>query len=159
MDTIFIDKEKAELVTLLRKLTSTRIEFQSEPCPSAHGHTPTHEVSYTGRGLGLRLSAPLARFLTARREAERTMGVRGEAPPAPRQRRAGPGPGRTSPEPKPRPRLLGFGASGPAAAHPAGAWSSDSRREARRWPDLRGAASQQRRDCLYSVPAKKKFWI
>ena len=83
MDTIFIDKEKAELVTLLRKLTSTRIEFQSEPCPSAHGHMPTHEVSYTGRGLGLRLSAPLARFLTARREAERTMGVRGEAPPGP----------------------------------------------------------------------------
>jgi len=73
------------------------------------------------------------------------MGMRGEAPPR-QGSAAGAGAG-----------PLGFGASGPAAAHPAGAWSSDSRREARRWPDLRGAASQQRRDCLYSVPAKKSF--
>ena len=71
------------------------------------------------------------------------MGVRGEAPPR-QGSAAGAGAG-----------PLGFGALGPAAAHPAGAWSSDSRREARRWPNLRGAASQQRRDCLYSVTCKK----
>ena len=68
MDTILIDKEKAELVTSLRKLTSARIEFQIESRPSTHGHTPTHEVSFAARGLGLRQSALLARCLAARRQ-------------------------------------------------------------------------------------------